>query len=180
LYWFNPVEIILSELLAGATIALPAGIGSVLKILKVVSQWMFALFLTGTLLEFVMIFIVPLSIYSRWASLAVAPLTFVAALCTTVATVVATAMFLIFKKVIGSQPDLNIGADIGLKMFVFMWIASGFAVVAALIQIGLCCCCASRRDVKSGKKRGSKKAGIQNGAHSTEKPPRKGMFGREK
>jgi len=180
LYWFNPFEIIVSELFAGATIALPADITNVLKLLKLASQWMFGLFLTGTVTEFVMIFITPLAIYSRWASLTVAPLTFLAALCTTIATVLATALFLIFKKAASSQSDLNIGATIGTKIFVFMWIATAFAILAFLIQMGLCCCCASRRDVKKGTKKGSKKAGIQDGAYSTEKPPRKGMFRRKK
>jgi hypothetical protein len=141
---------------------------------------MFGLFLTGTVLEFVMIFIVPFAIYSRWASLAIGTFTFIAALCTTVATVVATVLWLIFTKELKSQTELNIGAKIGLKMFVLMWIATAFAILAWLIQMGLCCCCASRRDVKRGKKRGSKKAGIQNEAYSTEKPPKRGIFGRKK
>jgi hypothetical protein len=163
-----------------AKVALPSDITTILKILKLASQWMFGLFLTGTVFEFVMIFVTPLALYSRWASLAIGTLTFLAALCTTVATVVATVLWLIFKKAMKSQTELNIGATIGTKMFVLMWIATAFAILAWLIQMGLCCCCASRRDVKRGKKRGSKKAGIQNGTYSTEKPQKKGIFGRKK
>jgi hypothetical protein len=141
---------------------------------------MFGLFLTGTVLEFVMIFLTPLALYSRWASLATGTLTFLAALCTTVATVIATVLWIIFKNAMKSQTELNIGATIGIKMFVLMWIAAAFAILAWLIQMGLCCCCASRRDVKRGKKRGSKKAGIQNGMYSTEKPPKRKFFGRRR
>jgi len=129
---------------------------------------MFGLFLTGACLEFVMIFLAPLSIYSKLVALIIAPLTLFATVCTTVATVIATAMFVIFKKALGSLTDLNIGAKIGAKMFVFMWIATAFALLAAFIQIGLCCC-TSRRDVKKRR---------SNGAYSTEKPKRKGIFGR--
>jgi hypothetical protein len=159
---------------------LPAEINSILNILKTASQWMFSLFLTGTVLEFVMIFVTPLSIYSRWAAFVIAPLTFFAALCTTVATVLASALYIILIKVAKSQTALNIGGNIGIKMFVFMWIAAVCAILAWLIQMGLCCCCASRRDVKRGKKRGSKRAHIDNGAYSTEKPPRRGIFGRRR
>lgn len=45
---------------------------------------MFGLFLAGACVTFVMIFIVPLAIYSRWASLPITILTFLAALFTTV------------------------------------------------------------------------------------------------
>ncbi|KAF2840854.1 hypothetical protein M501DRAFT_908287, partial [Patellaria atrata CBS 101060] len=158
LYWFNPVEILVNELLAGATIALPVDLLDVLNILKTASEWMFALFLTGACLSTVMIFITPISVYSRWTTLPVAILTFVAALTTTVATVLATVMFVIVRNVVTKVEELSIGANLGTKMFVFMWIASGFTICAWLIQTGLCCCCASRRDVRKGKKKGTVKA----------------------
>jgi len=57
---------------------------------------MFALFLTGVCLSFVMIFVVPLSVYSRWATLPITILTFLAALFTTAASVIGTVMFVSF------------------------------------------------------------------------------------
>jgi len=119
---------------------------------------MFALFFVGLCLEFIMMFLTPLSLFSRWAALPIGILTLVAALATTVATVLATVMFIILKNVITGVSELNISAELGTEMFAFMWIATAFALMAALIQLGLCCCCASRRDVKKGKKRGSEKA----------------------
>lgn len=119
---------------------------------------MFALFLSGACLSFVMIFLNPLSVYSRWLTLFVAIFTFLSALFTTVASVVATVLFIIMKRAVTSVTELNIGASIGVEMFVFMWIAAGTAILAWLIQMGMCCCCASRRDVRTGRKRGSKKA----------------------
>lgn len=119
---------------------------------------MFGLFLTGTVLSFVLIFVMPISIYTRWATLAVAILAFLNALFVTVASVIATVMFIIFRNTIGGVAELNIEAEIGTTLFAFMWVASAFAIFAWLVQMGLCCCCASRRDVKKGKKRGNEKA----------------------
>lgn len=141
---------------------------------------MFALFLTGACLTVPSIFLAPLSIYTRWASLPLTILTFLTTLMTTAAAIIASAMFIIFKKVIHSAADtVNIQVELGSKMFVFMWIASGAAILGWLIQLGQCCCCASRRDVKTGRRKGSKKAyagltmGTVDGAgpgHVREKP----------
>ncbi|KAF2184383.1 integral membrane protein [Zopfia rhizophila CBS 207.26] len=158
LYWFNPVDILRNELLAGASINLPADINDILDLIKLASQVMFGLFLTSTCLSFVLIFVTPFSIYSRWATLPIAILTFLNALFVTAASIVATVMFVIFRNVIGSVQELNISARIGNYMFGFMWTASAFAIFAWLIQTGLLCCCASRRDVKTGRKKGNEKA----------------------
>ncbi|CAN9204327.1 unnamed protein product [Alternaria alternata] len=158
LYWFNPVEILRNELLAGASINLPADINDILDLIHLVSNWMFGLFLTATVLSFVLIFVMPISIYTRWLTLAVAILAFLNALFVTVASVIATVMFIIFRNTIGGVAELNISAEIGVTLFAFMWVASAFAIFAWIVQMGLCCCCASRRDVKKGKKRGNEKA----------------------
>ncbi len=179
MYWFNPVEIIVSELLAGATIALPVNITNALTLVRVASHWMFALFLTGACLALPSALLAPLSISSRWASLPLTILTFLTALTTTVATVIATAMFLIFRKAIQSAVDsVNIQAEIGIKMFVFMWFASGAAILAWLIHFAQCCCCASTRDVRTGRRKGRRKAynpfgrGSQVGATGAEEKPK--------
>ncbi|KAF1839223.1 integral membrane protein [Decorospora gaudefroyi] len=188
LYWFNPVEILRNQLLAGASINLPADINDILDLIKLVSNWMFGLFLTGTVLSFVLIFVMPISIYTRWLTLVVAILAFLNAIFVTVGSVIATVMFIIFRNTIGSVAELNISAEIGTTMFAFMWVASAFAIFAWLVQMGLCCCCASRRDVKKGRKRGNEKAYHMDGsterggvleentaAHveTSEKPPKK-------
>lgn len=43
-------------------------------------------------------------------------------------------------------------------MLAFMWIGAAASVLAWCVQVGLCCCCASRRDVRTGRRKGSKKA----------------------
>ncbi|KAF2467113.1 uncharacterized protein BDR25DRAFT_292946 [Lindgomyces ingoldianus] len=164
LYWFNPVEILRNELLAGASINLPADINDILGLIKLASQVMFGLFLTSAVISFVLIFGMPSSIYSRWLTLPLAILSFLNALFVTAASIVATVMFVIFRNVIGSVQELNIKANIGSYVFGFMWTASAFAIFSWLIQTGLCCCCASRRDVKTGRKRGNEKAYQMDGA----------------
>ncbi|KAL8821552.1 MAG: hypothetical protein Q9191_007281, partial [Dirinaria sp. TL-2023a] len=159
LYWFDPVEIILSELLSGATIALPRDILTALGLVRDASHWMFALFLTAAPLSFLCIFLTPLSIYSRLVSLPIAFLSFLSALTTTAACIIATVLFIIFRNIINSQgADINIKASVGTKMFAFMWVAAAGAIVGWLVQMGMCCCCASRRDVKKGKKVGRRSA----------------------
>ncbi|CAD6582311.1 MAG: hypothetical protein ASARMPREDX12_000903 [Alectoria sarmentosa] len=129
LYWFNPVEIILNQLLAGATIALPANIISALSLVRTASHWMSALFLTGACTCLVSIFLTPLSIYTRWATFPIAFFAFLSALTTTAASIIATVMFIIFSKVVHSaEGEVNIVPEIGIKMFAFMWVASACAV----------------------------------------------------
>lgn len=119
---------------------------------------MFGLFLAGACLTALMIFLVPLSVYTRWLTLPISIFTFLAALFTTVGTVIATVMFIIMKDTVTQVEQINLDSNLGIRMWVLMWIASATAILAWLIQFGLCCCCASRRDVKKGKKKGSKKA----------------------
>ena len=139
---------------------------------------MFGLFLTGSVTSFVMMFIAPLSLYSRWASIPIAILTFISALATTIATVLATVMFVIFRKVATGVGEINLGARIGEQMFAFMWIASAFSIISWIVQCALCCCCTSRRDVKKGKKRGSAAVFVSSGAEPTgEKTNRRRRFG---
>lgn len=157
-YWFNPVEILLQELLSGATIALPADINKILDLIKLASSVMFCFFLTGACMTFVSIFIAPITLYSRWWSLPFAIWTFFATLFTTVATVIVTAMSIIFVNVATSQPGIKISATIGKPFFVFMWIATAFSILGLLIHLCLLCCLASRRDIITGRKKGDSHA----------------------
>jgi hypothetical protein len=80
-------------------------------------------------------------------------------------------MAVIFRSVATSQADLNIGASIGTDMFAFMWIGAGASIIGFLIHFCMMCCCASRRDVKTGRRRGNK-----NAYGGEKKPPLKGRF----
>ncbi|KAK4190647.1 SUR7/PalI family-domain-containing protein [Podospora australis] len=152
LYWFNPVEIIMSELLAGATIALPTEILTILSVLRITSQIMFGFFLTGAVLTFILIFLSPLATRSKWWSLPLAITSFINMVLVGAASIVGTVISLVFKYAAEAQKDLNIHASVGVKMFVFMWLATGFSIYGFAVHSGMGCCCASRRDLRTGRR----------------------------
>ena len=120
---------------------------------------MFGLFLVSAPLAFLCMLLAPLSVFSRWATVPVAILTFLCAFTTTAACAIGTAMSVVLREVIKRQiKEINISAEVGIKMLVFMWIAAGFSIIGCLIQLGMCCCCASRRDVRIGRKIGRRSA----------------------
>ena len=117
---------------------------------------MFGFFLTATLTSFISIFLAPLSLYSRLGAIPIATFCLFTALLSGIAAAISTAMWTIFKNaVVDNGASIGITAEVGLKMFVFQWIAAGCAIIAAIFQCGLCCCCTSRRDVKTGRKGGA-------------------------
>ena len=65
-------------------------------------------------------------------------------------------MFIIFRETITSQRGLNIGAEVGTQMFAFMWIGAVGCILGAVVHLGLGCCGASRRDVRMGRRKGSR------------------------
>ncbi|KIW96695.1 uncharacterized protein Z519_02086 [Cladophialophora bantiana CBS 173.52] len=150
LYWFNPVQIILDELLAGASITLPAEVVTVLDLVRLASAWMFSCFLIGTCLTFLCVFVSPMgfSRKPRWQhktrriflrQFPVSLLTLAALLFTAVASLIATIMFVIFRDKFSGAADLNIHAHLGKPMFAFMWIATGLDLIGFLVQLGTCC-----------------------------------------
>ncbi|KAL4809711.1 SUR7/PalI family-domain-containing protein [Aspergillus unguis] len=197
LYWFNPVEIILSELLSGASIALPSDITDALDLARAASHWMFGLFLTSTVLTFVLIFLSPLAVSSRppqtispdasvnrahpahrrrtfifLRAFPFAIITFLTALFTIVAAVIATVMFIIFKNVFtsGDAFDLNISAKLGSQMLAFMWIACAFNLFGFIVELGSCCaaCCGGRKARKQLKHHPEGSTGTATGSATPE------------
>ncbi|KAK2625126.1 hypothetical protein QTJ16_005495 [Diplocarpon rosae] len=164
LYWFNPVEVLLNELLSGATIALPAEITKILALIRIASRIMFGFFLTGICMNTISIGFVFLALKSRWWSFALAVWTFLAGLFVVAATVIGTAMALIFENVATSQESLNIGAAYGKTMFAFMWIAAACSLFGFIIHVSMTCCCASRRDIRTGRRKGRASAYEDTGA----------------
>lgn len=158
-YWFNPVEIISGELLAGASIALPTDVISVLGIVQTASLWMFACFMVGVVLSFLCIFIAPLEFSKkpRWShkakrifirSLPILILRFAALLFTAAGAVIATVMFVIFRNTFRDAEDLNIQAELGVNMLAFEWVAVAMTLIGFLMSIGTCCgiCCCTGKN----------------------------------
>jgi len=152
LYWFNPVEILMSELLAGATIALPTQVITILSVLRITSQIMFGFFLTACILSFILVVASPLATNSKWWSLPLTVFAFLVMLFTVAASIVGTVISVAFKYAAEAQSDLNIHVELGTKMFVFMWIAAGFSVWGFAVHAGMGCCCVSKRDLKIGRR----------------------------
>lgn len=140
-YWFNPVEILVSELLAGAQIALPAEAVTVLNLLKIGSRIMYGCFMAGIVVNFVLIPLSLLVIRTRWWSLLLSILSAISAILVTLAAAIATTISVAAKVALTAQDQLNIRANIGIKMFVFMWIAAIFTDLAFLLHAAMGCCC---------------------------------------
>ena len=141
-----------------SSVQLPQDITRVLKIIRIASHVMSGFFLAGACLSFVLAFLKPLMVTSRWTAFAISLLSFLNAALIFIASTVATVMFVIMRNVFDNADQVNINAKLGNTMLAMIWIATAFAVFSWLIDLSLCCCCASRRDVKKGKKRGSKEA----------------------
>lgn len=140
-YWFNPVEILVSELLAGAKIALPAEAVTVLNLLKIGSRIMYGCFMAGIVFNFVLIPLSLLVIRTRWWSLLLSLLSAIAAILVTLGAVIATVISIAAKVALTAQDQLNIKANIGVKMFAFMWIGAIFTDLAFLLHAAMGCCC---------------------------------------
>lgn len=197
LYWFNPVQIILSELLSGASIALPSDITDALDLARAASHWMFGLFITSTVLTFVLIFASPLAVSSRppqtissdpgvnrlhpphrrrtfifCRAIPFTIITFLTAIFTIVAAVIATVMFVLFKNIFtsGDAFDLNIRAELGIRMLAFMWIAAAFNLIAFIVELGSCCaaCCGGRKARKALKNHPEPSTGTATGSATPE------------
>jgi hypothetical protein len=188
LYWFNPVEIILNQLLAGASIALPVEVTDALHLVRIASRWMFVCFLVGAILTFICVFLVPMGFSKRprWEhkarrifirQLPLTILSFLALLFTAAASVIATVMFVIFRNTFSGAADLNIRAHLGSPMFAFMWIATGLDLIGFLMQIGTCCgvcCCTGRKKAMRRSQMSQRNSGS---AEKIEDPNTRGKFG---
>ncbi|KAF4975257.1 hypothetical protein FZEAL_7924 [Fusarium zealandicum] len=148
-YWFNPVEILVSELLAGAQIALPTQAITVLDLLKLGSRIMYGCFMAGICVNFVLIFLSFLVIRTRWWSLLLSTISGLAALAVSLAAIIATVISIAAKVALTAQDQLNIRANIGYKMFAFMWIAAIFTDIAFLLHAAMGCCCRPDRQQAS-------------------------------
>ncbi|KAH6609601.1 integral membrane [Trichoderma cornu-damae] len=135
-------QVLVGELLAGARIALPSEVVTILTLLRIGSQVMYAFFISGIVLNFVLLILTPLVLKTRWFSLCTSLIGAVAGLVLTVAAVIATVITVAAKIALTAQDQLNIQCDIGGKMFAFMWIAALLTDFAFLLHAAMGCCCA--------------------------------------
>ncbi len=145
-YWFNPVQVLTSELLAGATIALPSTVNTVLTLLRIGQQVMFGFFLAGLVLSAVQLVTTPLVLRARLWSLPLSIGAIGTAICVNSGAVIATVFAVGAKYALTAQSELNIQVDIGVRMFVLMWLAAGFTTVALVLHAAMGCFCLVRKD----------------------------------
>lgn len=121
-------------------VAVPPNIKSALIMARDVSHWMFGCFFVGVAFSVV-------SFAAGWLnykSYRILPLLMTliagtAALFTTIAAVIATALFCVFRRVFQERPDLNIHGSLGVKIFVFVWMAAGTSAAAFVVSCWVCC-----------------------------------------
>lgn len=154
-YWFDPVKILVSELLAGAKIALPSQVVTVLTLLRIGSQVMYGCFMAGTVVNFVLLLASPLVIRTRWFTLLVGAVALGSGAVLTVAAIIATVISVAAKIALTAQDQLNIRAEIGIKMFVFMWIGALLTDLAFLLHSAMACCCKPSRAPRESEPRRS-------------------------
>ncbi|KAI0858670.1 SUR7/PalI family-domain-containing protein [Xylaria cubensis] len=153
-FWFNPVAILLDELLSGASIALPSEVNDILNILRIASHIMFGFFLGAAILNAILLVSSVIVLYSRWWSLPLGIVSGISAVIAIVAAGLGTAISYIFQAALNSQPDLGVSASVGTNMLAFEWTAAGLTLLAFIIHAGLGCCCTSRRDLRTGRRGG--------------------------
>ncbi|KAG6026509.1 hypothetical protein E4U41_001256 [Claviceps citrina] len=147
-YWFNPVEILVGQLLAGARIALPSQVRTILSLLRVGSKVMYTFFMAGTVLDFTLLLGTPLVMRTRWFSLFISLFGGLAGLMLTLAAAFATVVSVAAKVALTAQDQLNIKVNIGVKLFAFMWIGALATDLAFLLHAAMGCCCRPDRRAK--------------------------------
>ncbi|KAG5923051.1 hypothetical protein E4U42_005064 [Claviceps africana] len=148
-YWFNPVEILVGQLLAGARIALPSQVLTILSLLRIGSKVMYGFFMVGTILSFILLLGTPLVLRTRWFSLFTSVFGALAGVMLTVAAAIATVISVAAKVALTAQDQLNIRVNIGVKMFAFMWIGAITTDLAFLLHAAMGCCCKPTRRANS-------------------------------
>jgi hypothetical protein len=98
---------------------------------------MFSSFLLSIITSFLLIFLSPLVLLSRWYSYHFVTFAFISGLLNFIASTTACVMYVIFQKVITSQKELNIGASLGVRMFVFMWLGTVFSMAGWAVHLHL-------------------------------------------
>lgn len=140
-YWFNPIQVLMDELLAGAQIALPGEVLTILELLRLGSKIMFGLFIAGIVLSFIMIALTFLVFRSRLWSIPIVILSILTMICVVGGTILATVFSLAAKYALTMQSDLNITADISPLMIASTWIPALLTTTAFFLHSAVGCCC---------------------------------------
>ncbi|CAK7267481.1 hypothetical protein SEPCBS119000_002571 [Sporothrix epigloea] len=151
-YWFDPVAILLSEMLNTSSLTLPVRVQTVLDILRVVSKIMFGTCFVGVILAGVLVFATPLLLLTRWMSVPVGLLAAVTALCLFVGSGLAMTMALAYRLAGSVINQINILVTVGDTMFGLVWAATTLSFIGLILHAILCFCGPSVRDIRTGRR----------------------------
>ncbi|CAK7227382.1 hypothetical protein SBRCBS47491_006550 [Sporothrix bragantina] len=150
-YWFNPVAILLSEMLNTSSLTMPVRVQTVLNILRVVSGVMFGTCFVGVILAGVLIFASPLAIITRWLSLPIGILAAATAMCLFIGSGLAMTMALAYRLAGSAINQINILVTVGDNMFGLVWAATALSFIGLVLHAILGFCGPSIRDVRTGR-----------------------------
>ena len=150
-YWFNPVAILLSEMLNMSSLTMPVRVQTVLKILRVVSGIIFGTYFVGVMLAGLLIVASPLVILTRWLSIPLGLLAAATAMCLFVGSGLAMTMALAYRLAGSAINQINILVTVGKTMFGLVWAATALSFIALVLHAILGFCGPSIRDVRKGK-----------------------------
>lgn len=131
----------MDELLAGAKIALPTQVLTILDLLRLGQQVMWAFFIVGIVLCFILMFLTPLTLRSRGWCIPIVSFALIDSILVGGATVLATVFSVAAKYALTLQSELNIGVDLSPVMLASMWIAALLTVTAFFLHSAVGCCC---------------------------------------
>jgi len=135
----------MNELLAGAKIALPTQVLTILTFLKAGQQAIFGFFVTGLVLNFILTFMSLMALRSWTWSVPLVFFAFVTGLLINAATIVATIFSIAAKYALTLQSELNIKANVSGVMLAAMWVAALLSSAAFFLHAAVACCCHRHR-----------------------------------
>ncbi len=106
---------------------------------------MYGCFMAGIILNTILLLLTPLATRRRLFSLFISIIGLLSVIVLIVASVIATVISVVARVALTAQDQLNITADIGVKMFVFMWIGSLVTLLAFLLHSAMGCFCRPQR-----------------------------------
>lgn len=106
---------------------------------------MYGCFMAGVVLNTLLLLLTPLATRRRLFSLFLSIIGLLSVIVIVVAAVIATVISVAARIALTAQDQLNISADIGIKMFAFMWIAAVLTLLAFLMHSAMGCFCRPQR-----------------------------------
>jgi len=147
MFVFNIFDVFSAELYQGQNITIPPSVEDDFGKLHTASRWMFALYIVGVVFAFLTVLVGLTTLVSRFGSVITALVAFLAFLFLAAATIVAQAIFVIYRDAINNAvSQLGVTAELGAAIFSFSWVAT-FAALAAFFGFlfGICCGTGERR-----------------------------------